>query len=281
MKRDEDWHLSLRYEYNRISLKQVNSTSRISSNVSANWAATISTLWKNSLRIRVFIVCPSFFYLYLCKRASHSLSFSFSSLSPSPSALPNRATQLMSQVLCRLASYPLADWASFAVFAFAGKSLMKSWHELDDRVWFSLTNCRVMNFISLRKVTRKKESKKLKKPKKQRIWSFCAALQVVGPKPARSFIWRGEGGKLPSDSVRQKFLYLSPSTTFATAYSKHFPTLARTMCCHRRGVRRGRVWSGEWWSSVRTVPGRAFPLHAKHFWPLSRDRRSQRWAHTN
>lgn len=101
----------------------------------------------------------------------------------------------MSQVLCRLASYPFADWASFAVFAFAGKSLMKSWHELDDRVWFSLTNCRVMNFISLRKVTRKKESKKLKKPKKQRIWSFCAALQVVGPKPARSFLWRGEGGE--------------------------------------------------------------------------------------
>lgn len=148
----------------------------------------------------------------------------------------------MSQVLCRLASYPFADWASFAVFAFAGKSLMKSWHELDDRVWFSLTNCRVMNFISLRKVTRKKESKKLKKPKKQRIWSFCAALQVVGPKPARSFIWRGEGGKLPSDSVRQKFLYLSPSPTFATAYSKHFPTLARTMCCHRRGLWRAREW---------------------------------------
>lgn len=89
-----------------------------------------------------------------------------------------------------------------------------------------------------------------KKSKRKYIWSFCAALQVVGHKPARQ-----PAGECVAEVFGGAKVF-TPRTT--TAYSKHLPTLAQCLCvCVCRCP------------SVRTVPGRAFPLHAKHSWPLS------------
>lgn len=69
--------------------------------------------------LRVFTVgsLPAFItpYLYLCKL--FSLLLLIFSLWVLSSALPNRATQLMSQVFPRFCLIPFADWAGLAVSA--------------------------------------------------------------------------------------------------------------------------------------------------------------------
>lgn len=133
-----------------------------------------------------------------------------------------------------------------ALLSLLVESLMKSWHELDDRVWFSWTNCRVMNFILLLTSCRCKVTKNCgkrwekKKPKTKRIWSFCAALQVVGPKPARSFIWHGflsswsTGGEVTSSGFRKpkaKVFSLSRALSYSPLHLWHCIFKALSCTC--------------------------------------------------
>lgn len=132
-------------------------------------------------------------------------------------------------------------------------------------------------FRSLQVVQKKKKQWKEKRSK--RISSFCAALQVVGHKPAKSPYkvcvenFPGEirkpAGKTLCCPPHNNCIFKALTNTGAAECAvAHLLTLTPApMDC-----------SG---LSGRTVPGRAFPLHAKHFWPLSRDRKSQRLAHTN
>lgn len=78
--------------------------------------------------------------------------------------------------------------------------------------------------------------------------------------------WEG-GELLPTDSVsqRQKFLF-SPSLSPLHLWHCIFKALSNTCADNVLPSWSSRVC----WTPGRTVPGRAFPLHAKHFWPLSR-----------